>query len=221
MRSKAQAGPPAEGTVPRVRSGAVPALADGFSARLESVPDLGMALVPEAAVALVSERTVALGPKPETGGPAGGGSGSGGPRGGGPREWHSDWHGSSGKTQLAVSVAEKMWQSSGIDLLIWITASSRPAVLAGYLRASAAALGAPPAGDGTAAAVRFVRWLGIDHPDTLARRASLANTYCSVGRLADAKTLLRDTADRCAQVLPPGDPLTWAVWDSLRDITGE
>jgi tetratricopeptide (TPR) repeat protein len=118
-----------------------------------------MALVPGAAVALVSETTVALGPKPETGGPAGGGSGSGGPRGGGPREWHSDWHGSSGKTQLAVSVAEKMWQSSGIDLLIWITASSRPAVLAGYLRASAAALGAPPAGDGTAAAVRFVRWL--------------------------------------------------------------
>ena len=65
------------------------------------------------------------------------------------------------------------------------------------------------------------RLLGIDHPDTLARRASLANTYCSVGRLADAKTLLRDTADHCAQVLPPGDPLTWAVWDSLRDITGE
>jgi tetratricopeptide (TPR) repeat protein len=111
-------------------------------------------------VALVPETTVPLVPEAGAGGPGADDAGAGGAGVVGTGVvGRRDWHGSSGKTQLAVSAAEKMWRSGGIDLLIWITASSRPSVLAGYLRASAAALGAPPAGDGTAAAIRFVRWL--------------------------------------------------------------
>jgi hypothetical protein len=64
------------------------------------------------------------------------------------------------------------------------------------------------------------RVLGADHPDTLARRASLANTYYTVGRLGDAATLLRDTVARCERVLPPGDPLTQAARNSLVNIAG-
>ena len=55
---------------------------------------------------------------------------------------------------------------------------------------------------------------------TLAYRANLANAYYKVGRLSDAMTLLRDTVARCERVLPPGDPLTRAVRESLTNITG-
>jgi hypothetical protein len=41
-----------------------------------------------------------------------------------------------------------------------------------------------------------------------------------VGRLTDATTLLRDTVARCEQVLPPRDPLTQAVRESLSNIAG-
>jgi tetratricopeptide (TPR) repeat protein len=130
MHSEAQAAAMDGQVVWPVRSGAVPPLADGFIARPETIPDLGSALAPGAAVALVT---------------AGGGR---------------DWLGPCGKTQLAVASAEELWRSGGVDLLIWITASSRASMLAGYLAASAAALGRPPGGDGERAAVRFVRWLG-------------------------------------------------------------
>ncbi|HSZ28296.1 MAG TPA: hypothetical protein VK784_00895, partial [Pseudonocardiaceae bacterium] len=119
-----------------VRSGAVPPLADGFSARSETVPNLKAALGPGATVVLVS-------------GPAQ----SGGIWGKGP-SWPT------GKTQLAVAAAEELLRSGGIELLVWITATSRVSMLAGYVEASVAALGVPPAGDSELLAMRFVRWLG-------------------------------------------------------------
>lgn len=51
------------------------------------------------------------------------------------------------KTQLAVAAADGLLRSGGIELLVWITATSRASVLAGYVEASVAALGVPPAGD--------------------------------------------------------------------------
>jgi len=60
--------------------------------------------------------------------------------------------------------------------------------------------------------------LGPDHPDTLARSARLAHAYHSVGR-PDGLALLRDTLDRCERALPPGDPLTEAVRESLAKIS--
>jgi Tetratricopeptide repeat len=66
----------------------------------------------------------------------------------------------------------------------------------------------------------YERVLGADHPDTLARRANLAHAYYSAGRLSDATTLLRDTVARCERTLPPGDPFTETVRESLTNIAG-
>ena len=40
------------------------------------------------------------------------------------------------------------------------------------------------------------------------------------GRISDATTLLRDTLARCERTLPPGDPLTQTVRESLTNIAG-
>ena len=86
-----------------VRSGVVPPLADGFSTRPESAPRIGAALVPGSAVALVPAH--------------GGGTGS------------RDWLGSCGKTQLAAFFAESLWRSREVDLMVWVSATSRSSVL--------------------------------------------------------------------------------------------
>jgi hypothetical protein len=65
------------------------------------------------------------------------------------------------------------------------------------------------------------RVLGADHADTLARRAGLANLYYVVGRVGDARALLRDALARCERVLPYGDPLTQTVRQSLANIAGD
>jgi hypothetical protein len=64
----------------------------------------------------------------------------------------------------------------------------------------------------------YVRVLGPDHPDTLSRSARLGHAYYAVGRAGDGLTLLRDTMARCERALPPGDPLTEAVRESLAKI---
>jgi tetratricopeptide (TPR) repeat protein len=66
----------------------------------------------------------------------------------------------------------------------------------------------------------YEKVLGADHPDTLASRLNLAHTYYAVGRLTDGEALLRDTAARCERALPPGDPLTQTVQESLANIAG-
>jgi tetratricopeptide (TPR) repeat protein len=128
------AGPRGERVRWPVRSGPVPPLADGFIARPETAPGLGVALVPGVAVALVPGRVVTEGSR--------------------------DWLGSCGKTQLAVGCAESLWQSRGVELLVWIVATSRASVLSGYVEAAVAALGTDPAGDAESVAARFVSWLG-------------------------------------------------------------
>lgn len=116
-----------------VRSGLVPPLAEGFVSRPESAPGLGQAVAPGAIVALTPART-ASGTAP-------------------------DWFGSCGKTQLAAYLAESLWKAREIDLLVWITATSRAAILAGYANAAVAAMGVDPAGDAESLATRFVGWL--------------------------------------------------------------
>jgi tetratricopeptide (TPR) repeat protein len=112
----------------------VPALANGFIARSESAPALGVDLVPGAVVVLVPGW---IGATPSR-----------------------DWLESCGKTQLAVSCAESMWRSSGVDLLVWIAATSRASVLSGYVEAAAAAMGTDLSGSAESVAARFVGWLG-------------------------------------------------------------
>jgi tetratricopeptide (TPR) repeat protein len=116
-----------------VRSGPVPPLADGYISRLETAADLAAALVPGA--------TVVIGP---------GRAPAGGP---------GDWLASGGKTQVAAGLAESLWQSGKLELLIWVDATSRASVLAGYVTAAVAASSTDPAGDAETVAIRLVNWL--------------------------------------------------------------
>jgi tetratricopeptide (TPR) repeat protein len=130
----AEPGAPGGGRGPRpVRAGPVPPLADGFVARPESAPGLGTSLTPGGMVALLPAQPAA--------------------------EAAPDWLGSCGKTQLAVSCAESLWQSRGVDLLVWIEAGSRSSALSGYLEAAGAAMGTELAGDAESVAARFLSWL--------------------------------------------------------------
>lgn len=63
-----------------------------------------------------------------------------------------------GKTQLAARYARQVWRSGGVELLIWVTATTRRAVIETYARAAASILGADPT-DPTLAAQRLVEWL--------------------------------------------------------------
>jgi tetratricopeptide (TPR) repeat protein len=153
MASAAPFGRPA-GSVPGgsrwpVRSGTVPALADGFSPRLETAPDLAAALPAGAAVALVPDRAVV--PPPGPGLAAGPGPAA--------NPAAQDWLRSSGKTQLAAAFAESLWQSRGVDLLVWIQATSRASVLSGYAAATAAVTGREQASSCESVAAQFLSWL--------------------------------------------------------------
>ncbi len=127
-----------------VRSGNVPALAAGYSTRPETDPGLAAALPAGSALALVPDRLIpgraAAGPAAEAGpGP--------------------DWLRSSGKTQLAVAYAESLWLAGGLDLLVWIQAGSREAVLSGYAAATAAVTGREQAISAEEVAAQFLSWL--------------------------------------------------------------
>jgi hypothetical protein len=63
-----------------------------------------------------------------------------------------------GKTQLAAAYARAVWHARAVDLLAWVTAGSRTAVLAGYAQACTAVTGADP-GDPEQAAAWFLPWL--------------------------------------------------------------
>jgi tetratricopeptide (TPR) repeat protein len=111
----------------------VPPLAEGFSARLESAPGLAATLVPGVTAALVPDLSAA--------------------------EASRGWLRPCGKTQLAVSFTESLWHSRGLDLLVWVVATSRASVLSGYMQAAVTAMGIDPADNAEAVAARFLSWL--------------------------------------------------------------
>jgi tetratricopeptide (TPR) repeat protein len=118
----------------RFRVGEVPPLAEGFTERPDTARGIVDALTPGSAIALVPGSTFAEGPQ--------------------------NWLGACGKTQIAVLLAESLWQSGAIDILVWISATSRSSVLTGYVEASVAATGIEPTGTAESVAARFVNWLG-------------------------------------------------------------
>ncbi|MEU4173556.1 tetratricopeptide repeat protein, partial [Streptomyces sp. NPDC026589] len=63
-----------------------------------------------------------------------------------------------GKTQLAADYARTAWFRGGVDVLVWISASSRSAIMAGYARAGVEVLAADPR-DPEQAARAFLAWL--------------------------------------------------------------
>jgi tetratricopeptide (TPR) repeat protein len=119
-----------------VRSGAVPPLADRFSTRPETGPDLKMALERSAVIALAPRARRA-------------GAGS-----------SHDWLRCSGKTQLAAFHAESLWRARSIDLLVWIDASSAASILSGYVAAARAVTGIRMPGTAESVAASFLGWLG-------------------------------------------------------------
>lgn len=126
-----------------MRSGTVPALADGFRVRLETDPGLAAEPPAGAAVALVPARAVA---EAALAGPVAA------------PDAH-DWLRSSGKTQLAAAFAESLWQAGGADLLVWIDATSRASVLSAYAAATATATGLLQASSCESVAAQFLSWL--------------------------------------------------------------
>jgi tetratricopeptide (TPR) repeat protein len=119
----------------RFRIGEVPPIAEGFTDRPDTAGGIAEALAPGSAVALV--------PAPAP-----------------PVEGLPDWSGASGKTQTAAMIAESLWRQRVIDVLIWISVTSRAAVLSGFVQASVAATGLEPTGTAESVAIRFSGWLG-------------------------------------------------------------
>ena len=118
----------------RFRIGEIPPLTDGFTDRPDTVGGLAEVLVPGSAVALVPDPAVAA--------------------------TLPNWPGACGKTQMAVMIAESLWRSRVIDGLIWLSATSRAAVMSGFVQASVVATGLEPTGTANSVAVRFASWLG-------------------------------------------------------------
>jgi len=117
----------------RFRVGEVPPLAEGITERPDTAGGIAELLVPGSAAALVPGSPPAHGPP--------------------------DWLGASGKTQIAAMIAESLWRSQAIDVLVWVSVVDRAAVLSGFVEASVAATGIQPAGTAESVAVRFVSWL--------------------------------------------------------------
>jgi tetratricopeptide (TPR) repeat protein len=125
-------GTPTEQSV-RFRVGDMPALAEGFSDRPDTARGILDALIPGSTIALVPGSEFA--------------------------EGRQNWLGASGKTQIAVMLAETLWRSGAVDVVVWISATSRSAVLSGYIEAWVAATGIEPTGTAESVAARFVSWL--------------------------------------------------------------
>src|SRR5258708_2955740 len=115
-----------------VRSGEVPPLAGCFSPRPESGFGLASNLVPGETAVLTDHD----------------GAGNYPPAG----------LGGTGKTQLAAAFAHSLWHAGAVDLLGWVSASSRAGILSGYPPALRAAGPPGPGAPAAAAAVRSPAW---------------------------------------------------------------
>ena len=113
-------------------SGIIPPLADAYFQRLETGIDLKSGLFPGETVVLVH---------------------------GGESDAVSVAMGGTGKTQLAVEFTQALRSSRAVDVLVWVTASSREAVVAGFARAAGAVGAGDPDADARDAAARFTAWL--------------------------------------------------------------
>jgi tetratricopeptide (TPR) repeat protein len=117
---------------PTVLSGSVPPLADPYFTRHETGPELTAGLRPGQVVVLTDGEPTASAPASQ---------------------------GGTGKTQLAVEFAHAVWNAGATEVLVWVTATDREAIVAGFAQAAIAVGIAAPADGGEAAAGGFVTWL--------------------------------------------------------------
>ncbi|MGH3256493.1 MAG: tetratricopeptide repeat protein [Streptosporangiaceae bacterium] len=67
--------------------------------------------------------------------------------------------GGTGKTQLAVEFTQALRSAGAVEVLIWVTAASREAVLVSFAQAAGAVGAGDPDADADTAAARLVAWL--------------------------------------------------------------
>ena len=113
-------------------SGIIPPLADPFFPRPETSPGL-QASLPAGQTAVLTH--------------------------GGESETAPAAQGGTGKTQLAAEFAWALHAARAVEVLVWVTASSRETVLAGYAQAAGAVGAGDATADAQAAASRFAAWL--------------------------------------------------------------
>jgi tetratricopeptide (TPR) repeat protein len=113
-------------------SGIIPPLADAYFQRLETGIDLKSGLFPGEIVVLTHGEETDVAPAAQ---------------------------GGTGKTQLAVEFTQALRTARAVDVLVWVTASSRDTVRSGFARAASAVGAGDPEADTSEAAARFTAWL--------------------------------------------------------------
>jgi tetratricopeptide (TPR) repeat protein len=113
-------------------SGIIPPLADSFHQRPETGLDLRAGLYPGDTVVLTHGEDTAAAPAAQ---------------------------GGTGKTQLAVAFTHALWGARAVDALIWVSATSREAIVTGFAQAAITVGAAEVALSAEAAADRFIGWL--------------------------------------------------------------
>ena len=113
-------------------SGIVPPLAGSFYSRTESGPDLATTLQPGEIAVLIHGDDTEIAPESQ---------------------------GGTGKTQIAVEFTHAMWSSRLVEVLVWVTATNRDAVVTSYAQAASAVDASNADESAEAAAARFVTWL--------------------------------------------------------------
>jgi hypothetical protein len=123
------------GTPPHAQvklSGIIPPLADPFHQRPETGLDLRAGLYPGDTVVLTHGEETAAAPAAQ---------------------------GGTGKTQLVVAFTHALWAARAVDVLVWVSATSREAIITGFAQAAMTVGAAEAALSAEAAADRFIGWL--------------------------------------------------------------
>jgi len=113
-------------------SGSIPPLAESFHQRPETGLDLRVGLYPGDTVVLTHGEKTAAAPARQ---------------------------GGTGKTQIAVAFSHALWGARAVDALVWVPATSREAIVAGFAQAARTVGAADRAVPAEAAAGRFTGWL--------------------------------------------------------------
>ncbi len=113
-------------------SGIIPPLADFFHQRPETGLDLRAGLYPGDTVVLTHGEETPAAPVVQ---------------------------GGTGKTQLAVAFTHALWGARAVDALVWVTATSREAIVTGFAQAARTVGAAEATLSAEAAADRFIGWL--------------------------------------------------------------
>jgi tetratricopeptide (TPR) repeat protein len=117
-------------------------------------------------------------------------------------------------------LAESLWQSGGVDLLVWVDASSRASVLSGYAAATAVVTGRDQVSSAESVAAQFLSWLSETSRswlvvlDDLADAASLDGLWPA----GPAGRVLVTSADPAA--VPSGVRVAPVGPFSLREASG-